>query len=169
MAAKSASEWPEHKVQEAQRIFRETATIMNPAPYMPASKTVEWETPQSLFDSLHQEFEFTLDVCATEDNAKCARFYTKEEDGLKQEWAGVCWCNPPYGREIYDWVAKAASVAISGKATTVLLLPSRTDTRWWHEYVEKYGETRFIRGRLKFGGSKDSAPFASVIVIFRAR
>jgi len=137
------------------------------APYMPASKTVEWETPQSLFDELNAEFGFTLDVCATPENAKCSAFYTLEQNGLIQRWEGVCWCNPPYGREISQWVQRAVTAMMNGEATTVMLLPSRTDTKWWHDYVEKFAEVRFIRGRLKFGGCKDSAPFASVIVIFR--
>ena len=130
-----------------------------------SSRSDEWETPQWLFDQLHTEFCFRLDVCATADNAKCERYYTKAEDGLAQDWSGVCWMNPPYGREINRWIEKAYESSLGG-ATVVCLLPSRTDTKWWHEYVMR-GEVRFLRGRLKFGGSKNSAPFPSAVVIFR--
>ena len=130
-----------------------------------SSKTDDWETPQDLFDKVDQEFEFNLDVCATRDNRKCRNFYAKELDGLKQDWSGVCWMNPPYGREIGKWVQKAYEESLKG-STVVCLLPSRTDTRWWHDYCMK-GEVRFIKGRLKFGNSKNSAPFPSAIVIFR--
>lgn len=129
-----------------------------------SSATDEWETPQAFFDQLHAEFSFTLDACATPDNAKCGRFFTREQDALAQEWAGTVWMNPPYGRGIGQWVRKAYEAA-QGGATVVCLLPARTDTRWWHDYCTK-GEARFVRGRLKFGG-KSSAPFPSVVVIFR--
>ena len=119
-------------------------------------------TPQDFFDNLNSEFGFDTDVCAIESNAKCARYYTPEMDGLKQKWTGVCWMNPPYGRTIGAWMRKAYTSA----ATVVCLVPARTDTRWWHDYAIK-GEIRFIKGRLKFGGSKNSAPFPSAIVIFR--
>ena len=130
-----------------------------------SSKTDDWETPQDLFDKLNQEFEFNLDVCATRENRKCRNFYDKELDGLKQDWHGVCWMNPPYGREIGKWVQKAYEESLTG-STVVCLLPSRTDTKWWHDYCMR-GEVRFIKGRLKFGNSKNSAPFPSAIVIFR--
>lgn len=130
-----------------------------------SSKTDDWETPQDLFDKLNQEFEFNLDVCATRENRKCRNFYAKELDGLKQDWHGVCWMNPPYGREIGKWIKKAYEESLTG-STVVCLLPSRTDTKWWHDYCMR-GEVRFIKGRLKFGNSKNSAPFPSAIVIFR--
>lgn len=130
-----------------------------------SSRADDWETPQWLFDQLNAEFGFKLDVCATPDNAKCERYYTKAEDGLAQDWRGVCWMNPPYGREIGRWIEKAYKSSLGG-VTVVCLLPSRTDTKWWHEYVMR-GEVRFLRGRLKFGGSKNSAPFPSAVVIFR--
>jgi hypothetical protein len=101
-----------------------------------SSKSAEWSTPQPLFDSLKSEFRFTLDVCATAENAKCATFYTMADNGLAQPWAGTCWCNPPYGRQIGLWLAKAHESVASG-ATTVALIPSRTDTRWWHGIVMK--------------------------------
>ncbi len=131
-----------------------------------SSKTDMWETPQDFFDKLNEEFRFTMDVCATPDNAKCEQFYTKEQDGLNQPWNGVCWCNPPYGREIGAWVRKAFFASVIG-ATVVMLLPARTDTLWFHEYIYKKAEIRFIKGRLKFGSSANAAPFPSMVVVFR--
>lgn len=130
-----------------------------------SSKTDLWETPQNLFEQLNNEFRFVLDVCALPENAKCSVYYTPEVDGLAQPWYGTCWCNPPYGREIGKWVRKAAE----SKALVVMLLPARTDTRWFHDYIynKDHVEIRFLRGRLKFGGSKNSAPFPSMIAIFR--
>ena len=134
-----------------------------------SSNTGEWETPQEFFDELDKEFHFTLDVCATAENAKFARYYTKEQDGLHQPWDGVCWCNPPYGREIGKWVKRAHNYAMEG-ITTVMLLPARTDTQWFHDYIlNPKREIRFIRGRLKFGGAKNSAPFPSMVVVFRPK
>jgi len=130
-----------------------------------SSKSADWETPQWLYDELDKEFHFTVDVCATEKNAKCRDFFSLEVDGLEQNWRGVCWMNPPYGWTIGKWVRKAYEESQNG-ATVVCLLPSRTDTAWWHDYCLK-GEIRFLRGRLKFSNSKNSAPFPSVIVIFR--
>jgi len=130
-----------------------------------SSKTSEWETPQDLFDSLNKVYNFDLDVCATSENAKCDKYFTKEQNGLNQEWRGGCWMNPPYGREIGKWVKKAYESSKTG-ATVVCLLPARTDTAWWWDYCMK-GEISFIRGRLKFGGSKNSAPFPSAIVVFK--
>ena len=127
-----------------------------------------WETPQSFFDGLNAEFHFDLDVCALPENAKCPRFYTPDDDGLAQPWDGVCnWCNPPYGSQIAKWVKKAYLTARSGGGVTVMLLPARTDTRWFHDYIYGQAEIRFIRGRLKFGDSKNSAPFPSMIAVFR--
>lgn len=131
-----------------------------------SSKTDMWETPQDFFDELNDEFSFTLDVAASDHNAKCYHYYTKHEDGLKMPWHGVVWCNPPYGREIGKWVKKAYFEAILG-TTVVMLIPARTDTKWFHDYILGKAEVRFIRGRLKFGGSKNSAPFPSMVVIFR--
>lgn len=130
-----------------------------------SSKTDMWATPQDFFDRLNQEFHFEIDVCAIQENAKCARFFSPEDDGLKQKWQGVCWMNPPYGREISRWMEKAYESSLGG-ATVVCLIPARTDTRWWHDYASK-GEVRFVRGRLKFGGHENSAPFPSAVVIFR--
>lgn len=132
------------------------------------SQTCEWATPQDFFDALNIEFGFELDVCATPSNAKCERYFTKEDDGLVQQWAGICWCNPPYGREIKFWVEKAMLSAQEGVATVVCLVPARTDTNWWHDYVTQASEVRFVKGRLKFGGHRNSAPFPSAVVVFRA-
>lgn len=133
--------------------------------FWPSSKTSEWPTPQSFFDELNAEFGFDLDPCSTHENAKCDRHFTAEEDGLRQEWKGTVYVNPPYGKEIGLWVEKAYRSSLAG-ATVVCLLPANTDTRWFHDWCLK-GELRFVKGRLKFGDGKDSAPFASVVVVFR--
>ena len=130
-----------------------------------SSKTDLWETPQELFDELNREFRFQTDVCALTEYAKCEVFYTPEQDGLAQEWTGVCWCNPPYGRQIGKWVKKAAE----SDATVVMLLPARTDTKWFHDYILPNAEIRFIKGRLKFGNSVNSAPFPSMTCIFGSK
>ena len=131
-----------------------------------SSATDQWATPQNFFDKCNKEFgPFTLDVCADDTNAKCTKFFSKEDDGLQQKWEGVCWMNPPYGREIGKWMEKAYLSWQEG-ATVVCLVPARTDTAWWHNYAMK-GEVIFIRGRLKFGGSKNSAPFPSALVIYK--
>lgn len=131
-----------------------------------SSKTEEWSTPQHIFDQLDEQFHFTLDVCATPENAKCDKYFTKEDDGLQQSWTGhTCWMNPPYGREIKKWIRKAWLSSQKENTKVVCLLPSRTDTKWFHNYCAK-GEIWFLKGRLKFGGAKNSAPFPSMIVIF---
>lgn len=135
-------------------------------PQLFSSKTHEWETPQFLFDGLNAEFGFEIDVCATTMNAKCKLFFTQDIDGLTQTWAGVCWMNPPYGRDIAQWVEKAYESSRAG-ATVVCLLPTRTCTKWWHNYVMRASEIRFVKGRLKFGGGNNPAPFPSAIVVFR--
>jgi len=133
------------------------------------SKTNEWSTPQELFDKLDKQYNFTLDPCATVDNAKCNKFYTKEDNGLNQDWSGeVVFMNPPYAREIAKWMKKAYDESCKGGVTVVCLIPSRTDTIYWHEYAMK-GEIQFIKGRLKFGNSPNSAPFPSAIVIFKGK
>lgn len=130
------------------------------------SLTGEWATPQKFFDQLDCEFHFDLDVCALPENAKCRRYFTPSDDGLLQKWCGVCFCNPPYGRSIGAWVNKAYQSSLRG-AIVVMLIPARTDTRWFHNYIYGKAEIRFLRGRLKFGGSKNSAPFPSMVVVFR--
>ncbi len=132
-----------------------------------SSQTDEWETPSALFQQLNNEFHFTLDPCATKANAKCTQYFTKVEDGLLQNWRReAVFMNPPYGREIAKWMCKALESSLAG-ATVVCLVPARTDTRWWHDYAMR-GEIRYLRGRLKFGESKNCAPFPSAVVIFRA-
>jgi phage N-6-adenine-methyltransferase len=130
-----------------------------------SSKTDLWATPQKFFDKYDAVYRFTLDVCADKDNAKCANFYTIEDNGLIQPWQGVCWMNPPYGREIGAWMKKAHESSLKG-ATVVCLVPARTDTKWWHDYA-MHGQIEFIKGRLKFGNAKNSAPFPSAIVVFK--
>ena len=129
-----------------------------------SSDTCEWATPQDLFDELHAEFGFDLDTCAGAENAKCERYFSEADDGLAQKWTGTCWMNPPYGDSIGLWVEKARLAAAAG-AIVVCLVPARVDTAWWWDNC-RYGEIRFLRGRLKFGGAKTSAPFPSAVVIF---
>lgn len=131
------------------------------------SNSVEWATPSWLFRQLDAEFGFELDVAATPANAKCDRFFTAEQDGLLQEWTGVCWCNPPYGKSLGAWIAKARDAARLG-ATVVCLVPARTDTSWWHESVHGIAEVRFLRGRLRFNDRRGPrAPFPTAILIYR--
>jgi phage N-6-adenine-methyltransferase len=125
-----------------------------------------WETPPTLFAALDAEFHFTTDVCAEASNAKCGRYFSPAQDGLRQRWEGVCWMNPPYGTVIGQWVQKASEASLYG-ATVVCLLPARTDTRWWHRYVLPFAEIRYLPGRQRFVGAKSSAPFPSAVVIFR--
>lgn len=127
------------------------------------SNTDLWATPQDFFDKLDSEFHFDLDVCALQYNAKCDRFFTSDVDGLSQEWTGTAWCNPPYGRQIGKWVKKAHD----SDCTVVMLLPARTDTAWFHDYIYGKAEVRFVRGWLKFGESKNNAPFPNMVVIYR--
>ena len=114
-------------------------------------KTDQWETPQDFFDQLHNEFHFTLDPCADESNHKCERYFTKDQDGLKQAWAGeTVFCNPPYGKEIQNWVRKCFTEVYTGDCPcAVMLIPARTDTRWFHEYIYHKAEVRFLRGALE--------------------
>ena len=130
-----------------------------------SSKTDMWATPQDFFDALDAEFHFTLDACAVKENAKCEAYYTPEQDGLDQPWTGRVWCNPQYGRNVGQWVKKAHDTA-SGGGFVVMLLPARTDTRWFHDYIYGKTEVRFIKGRLKFGSCQNAAPFPSMVVIF---
>lgn len=133
-----------------------------------SSKKMDWATPWELFrvwDISHGPF--TLDVCATWENAKCRVFFPPAANGLLQRWHGTCWMNPPYGREIGRWIAKAVGEIHQGHANRVVcLLPARTDTAWWHELVIPYGDIHFLRGRVRFEGAEHAAPFPSAIVIF---
>ena len=133
---------------------------------------MDWCTPQAFFDLLDSEFHFALDAAATEENAKCKRFFTQEIDALSQSWdcGGAVFCNPPYGRQLGKWVAKAYKEHIRTNATIVLLIPARTDTSYFHDYILEKAEIRFLRGRLKFedehGNAGDAAPFPSMVVIY---
>jgi len=145
------------------------------AGYIATSKTDLWATPQSLFDKLHAEFSFDLDVAADASNHKCARYFTEEQNGLDQDWSGArIWCNPPYGRVIADFVRKGYEATINGKAQlAVYLVPVRTDTKWFHDFVlpsidNGMAEVRFIKGRVKFGDSKVGAPFPSMVIVLRS-
>ena len=133
-----------------------------------SSELGEWETPLALYAALHAEFAFNLDPAATVKNAKCPRFYTKQDDGLSKSWKGErVWLNPPYGRGIIEaWVEKAATGECE---VAVLLLPARTDTKWFQTWVLPFvHDLRFIRGRVRFVGAPSSSPFPSVIVVYQA-
>lgn len=133
-----------------------------------SSKSNEWATPQNFFDELNKEFSFTLDPCATAENAKCAKYYTEHENGLIQSWKNErVFCNPPYGRELYKWVEKCHNESQNGAELVVMLIPARTDTRYFHDFIYHKHEIRFIKGRLKFNEHSNSAPFPSMVVIMR--
>lgn len=133
-----------------------------------SSKSNEWSTPQEFFDELDKEFHFTLDPCSTHENCKCKKHYTIEENGLERNWGGeIVFCNPPYGSEIGKWVEKGYREGTKDKTVVVMLIPSRTDTKYFHDYIYQRCEIRFIKGRLKFGDGVNSAPFPSMLVIFR--
>ena len=133
-----------------------------------SSKKMDWATTWELFrawDLSHGPFDY--DVCATPQNAKCRKYFTPEMNGLLQSWYGICWMNPPYGREIGRWIAKAVGEVQVGNAERVVcLVPARTDTAWWHELVMRCGEIHFLRGRVRFEGAEHAAPFPSAIVVF---
>lgn len=133
-----------------------------------SSKTDQWATPQDFFDQLDEKFSFTLDPCADHNNHKCEKYFTKEENGLMKSWAGeTVFCNPPYGREIGKWVEKAfLECEQNGCKTVVMLIPARTDTQWFHKWIYGKAKIIFLKGRLKFGGAKNAAPFPSMLVIF---
>lgn len=140
--------------------------MINSALY--SSERDNWETHQDFFDKLNDEFHFTLDAFASSENAKCKKFYTIESNGLIQDWSGeTVFANPPYGRKIGEFVKKCHDEAQKPGTTVVMLIHARTDTRWFHDYIYGQAEIRFVRGRLKFGNSKNSAPFPSMVVIFR--
>jgi phage N-6-adenine-methyltransferase len=131
-----------------------------------SSKKMDWETPQHLFDEWNAKFNFTLDACASSENAKCRHFFTADDDALVQDWgSNVVWMNPPYGSQLSKFIAKAHQASIDG-ATVVCLIPSRTDTRYWHDYVMQH-EIISLKGRITFVGAKYSAPFPSAVVIMR--
>ena len=123
-----------------------------------SSRSDLWATPQDFFDRLNDEFHFDLDACAIPSNAKCERFYSPEQDGLLQPWTGNVWCNPPYGRDIAKWIAKAQNEIQQNANVIVLLIHARADTRWFHEYLYNRPnvELRFVKGRIKFGGGQNT-------------
>jgi site-specific DNA-methyltransferase (adenine-specific) len=132
-----------------------------------SSKSDEWATPQSFFEELNEEFHFTLDPCANSENHKCDKWFNKEQNGLSADWGGnVVFCNPPYS-EIEKWVAKAFYESRKDNTVVVLLIPARTDTKYFHNYILHRSEIRFVKGRLKFGNQKNAAPFPSMVIVFR--
>ena len=132
------------------------------------SNSDEWETPQEVFDELDREFHFNLDPCSTDENSKCWMHFTKEQNGLQQDWGGyTVFCNPPYSA-IQEWVIKCYKESLKPGTVVVMLVPARTDTKWFQEWVYHRSEIRFLKGRLKFGDAVFNAPFPSMVVIFRA-
>ena len=138
-----------------------------------SSEKMDWCTPQAFFDRLDGEFHFVLDAAATKENAKCQRFFTPDDDALAQSWncGGAVFCNPPYGRAIGRWCKKAWEESREMRNPVVMLIPARTDTRYFHDYIYGKAEVRFVRGRLKFedekGNAKANAPFPSMVVVWR--
>ena len=140
---------------------------MNMTKGLTSTGNIVAETPKYLFDSISSIFNFSLDVCALPENAKCESYYTPEADGLSKPWRGGVWCNPPYGREISSWVKKAYEESQKEYNDFVLmLLPARTDTKWWWEYVQGKATLFFIKGRVKFGDHNVGAPFPSVLALY---
>lgn len=132
-----------------------------------SSKSNNWETPNKLFEKLNNIFNFSLDVCASNKNAKCDKYYTIEDDSLNIQWNGNCWMNPPYGRKISTWIKKAYKESLKSNTFIVCLIPARTDTKYQHDLIFKYAEAVcFIKGRIKFSGNQNNAPFPSQIVVF---
>ena len=140
-----------------------------------SSKSAEWETPQNLYDYLNRDYRFTLDPCSTKENTKCEKFFTEEEDGLSKSWQGEkVFMNPPYGRDIKEWIKKAYEEGQKPNTIVVCLIPSRTDTKYWHDYCMKAWKIHFIKGRLKFENkfnvdTSSSAPFPSAAPDSRSR
>lgn len=133
-----------------------------------SSNSDEWATPQDFYEKLNKEFNFTLDPCATAENHKTTKYFTKEQDGLIQNWQGnIVFCNPPYSN-IAEWVKKCYSESLKENTIVVLLIPARTDTKYFHNYILNRSEIRFVKGRLKFGNCKNAAPFPSIVIIFRS-
>ena len=136
-----------------------------------ASGKLSWSTPQGFYDKLNEELgPFTLDACASKENTKCEKYYSLKDNSLKQDWSGnTVFCNPPYGRRIQYWIKKGYEESLKNNTKVVMLIPSRTDTKYWHNYVMKAQEIRFVKGRLKFGDSSNSAPFPSAVVVFNSQ
>jgi phage N-6-adenine-methyltransferase len=137
---------------------------LNPSLY--SSDEMSWETPSTLFNKLNDEFNFTLDPCCVKETAKCPLYYTPEIDGLKQPWFGSVFMNPPYGRTIKLWMAKAAHESSLRKSLVCCLVPVRSDSKWWHHYAMKSSEIRLLNRRLTFEGGNNKAPFPAALVIF---
>ena len=135
-----------------------------------SSKSSEWETPQDFYEKLNEVHgPFTLDPCATEKTAKCDHYFTEQEDGLFKSWEGeTVFMNPPYGRSISNWIKKAHEESQRPNTKVICLIPARTDTKYWHEYCMRAKEIHFVKGRLKFGNSANSAPFPSAVIIFES-
>ena len=133
-----------------------------------SSKSNDWGTPQNFYDKLDNSFgPFTLDPCSDGQNNKTDNYFTKEQNGLSQDWSGnKVFMNPPYGRAIKDWLKKAYEEGQKPNTTVVCLIPARTDTKYWHDYVMKAQAVYFVKGRLKFGDSNNSAPFPSAVIVF---
>ena len=134
------------------------------------SESSEWETPDDLFKQLDREFHFTLDAAASDSNYRCEQYITKAGNGLEHSWDtdGAVWVNPPYGKGVEKWIQRAYDQCIANALTVVMLLPARTDTKWFHKYAGlKHVEIRFLKGRLKFKGAPAPAPFPSLLLIFR--
>lgn len=141
--------------------MRETAAMFT-------STRHDWETPDALFQQLDREFDFTLDAAAGHDNAKVFDYFTEDDDALRQPWHGRVFLNPPFGADVGRWVDRAANETWNGAAeVSVLLIPARVDTRWWHDAVMHADEIRFIRGRVRFVGASYNAPFPCAVVVFR--
>ena len=135
-----------------------------------SSNTNEWATPQAFYNELNAEFHFNLDPCSTHENAKCEKHFTLAENGLLCDWGGHnVFCNPPYGREIGKWVRKAYEESLKPNTLVVMLIPARTDTHYFHQWIYHKAEIRFVRGRLHFNESKQGAPFPSMVVIFNGK
>lgn len=132
------------------------------------SNNQEWETPQWLFDELNREFNFNLDVCASENNHKCLNYFTKDDDALTKNWVGTCYMNPPYSK-VGVWIDKACNEAIKHNNTIVCLILAKTNTNWWHDFCMYASEIRLIQGRIKFEGAKHGLPWPTAIVIFRGQ
>jgi|14BtaG_2_1085337.scaffolds.fasta_scaffold106734_2 site-specific DNA-methyltransferase (adenine-specific) len=134
-----------------------------------SNKSNEWSTPNEFYEKLDSIFNFTLDPCATDENHKCDKFYTMEDDGLVQDWGGEkVFVNPPYS-ENTKWLEKCYNESQKPNTIVVVLIPSRTDTKYWHNYAMKASHIYFVKGRLKFGNQRNSAPFPSAVLIFRQR
>lgn len=134
------------------------------------SESMEWETPKDLYDDLDNEYHFDLDPCCTDANAKCELHYTVRQNGLTKDWSGHrVFCNPPYGRAIACWVKKCYEESLKPDTLVVMLIPARTDTAYFHDYIYHRAKLIFIRGRLHFNDAKNGAPFPSMLVVFGAK